>query len=402
MHSASDRAYIPTRVAKQSPRPDPTSNSGVLSGKRILHCYVNAEFGGLASAFVSITNSLVQKGADVTVVLQQPAGELINEIDTGAKIIGLGYAGLPSYPGMALRLYDVVKRLRPEVLISHSWNCNVLAVIACRACNPRPKLILYEHTSLGFNNLYKGIRNLLKPFTIFPLYRQADALIVVSDGIRQEYEGRYHIPHDLVTVIPPPVDIGYVIRQAQEPVDHPWFNESIPIVAGVAPLTPAKDFSTLLNAFSLLRKDQPVRLVLIGDGPARGMLENMASQLGIEKDFQILGYQPNPYKYMVRSSVFASTSVVEGFGIAIVEALALGLPVVATTCDGPTDILEKGRYGILTPIGDSAATALAISRVLSDQALRASLSRSGRERAALYESEKILKRIENKIVSVLA
>jgi len=376
------------------------SNS-VLAGKRILHCYVIAEFGGLASAFVAITNSLAHKGADVTVVLQKPSGELMGEIDPNIDIVGLGYGGLRSYPKMMLRLRDLMKRLRPEIVISHSWNCNALAAIAFRACKPRPKLILYEHTSVAFNSLYKGRQNLIKHLTIPPLYRRADVLIVVSEGIRREYEKKYFIPRDLIAVIPPPIDVVNVTRLAPEPVDHPWFNDGVPVILSVTPFTPAKDLKTLLNAFAVIRKEIHARLVLVGDGSERGMLESLASQLGIQKDFQILGYQPNPYKYMMRSSVFASTSVVEGFGIAIVEALALGLPVVATRCDGPVDILENGRYGLLTPVGDSTATAHAISRLLSDEALRMALSEDGRARACLYESEEILKRVEDKIISVL-
>jgi len=302
---------------------------------------------------------------------------------------------------MMLRLRDLVKRLRPEVVISHSWNCNVLAAVAFRACRPRPKLILYEHTPPSFNSLYKGWQNLLKNFTITPLYRQADAMIVVSGGIRREYEERYRIPRDRIAVIPPPVDVARVVSQAREQVDHPWFNDDVPIILTAAPLTPAKDLRTLLSAFAVIRKENHARLVLVGDGPERGVLERHASHLGIENDFQILGYQPNPYKYMARSSVFASTSVVEGFGIAIVEALSLGLPVVATRCDGPIDILEDGRYGLLTPVGDSAEAALSISRLMSDGPLRSAMSEAGRERACLYESERILNRIEDEIIGVL-
>jgi glycosyltransferase involved in cell wall biosynthesis len=379
---------------------DQISSDSVLIGKRILHCYVTAEFGGLANAFISISNAFFRKGAKVTIALQTLTGELIANIEQNINVVGLGYRGVYSYPLMAVRLYGLVRRLRPDIVISHSWNCNVLAIIAFRACKPRPKLILYEHTPVAYYGLYKGFQSLLKPLTIFPLYRQADALFVVSEGIRQEYEKKYFIPREIITVIPPPVDIHNTLNRAREPVEHPWFNENIPIVISVAPLTPAKDFKTLLNAFAIIRAKKHVRLVLVGDGPERGMLENTALQLGIEKDFQILGYQPNPYKYMIRSSIFASTSAVEGFGIAIVEALALGLPVVATKCAGPIDILENGKYGLLTPACDSMATAFEILKLLSDETLYASLARSGRERAYLYESSKVLKIIENTIANL--
>jgi glycosyltransferase involved in cell wall biosynthesis len=91
----------------------------------------------------------------------------------------------------------------------------------------------------------------------------------------------------------------------------------------------------------------------------------MARELGVAADVELLGFEPNPYKFMARADVFAVSSRVEGMPNAIIEALACGCPVVSTDClSGPAEILQNGRYGKLVPVGDEAALAEAIGAML--------------------------------------
>jgi glycosyltransferase involved in cell wall biosynthesis len=155
-------------------------------------------------------------------------------------------------------------------------------------------------------------------------------------------------------------------RLAEEPLDHPWFAPGQPpVILGVGRLEPQKDFATLLRAFSTVHADRPCRLVILGEGGQRRELQALAAELGIAADLAMPGFVTNPYAYLRHASLFAFSSRWEGFGNALVEALAVGTPVVSTDCpDGPSEILEGGRFGPLVPVGDHAALADAMRLVL--------------------------------------
>jgi glycosyltransferase involved in cell wall biosynthesis len=134
-----------------------------------------------------------------------------------------------------------------------------------------------------------------------------------------------------------------------------------------------------------VRRMQPARLVILGEGEQRPDLERLARELDIAADVDLPGFQPNPYAFMARADVFVLSSRVEGMPLAIVEALACGCPVVSTDCpSGPAEVLEYGRYGRLVPVGDDAALAAALDATLRDPPDPAAL----RHRAASFSVER--------------
>jgi len=138
------------------------------------------------------------------------------------------------------------------------------------------------------------------------------------------------------------------------------------MILGVGRLTAQKDFITLLRAFARLRQRQPVRLVILGEGEARGELEALSEQLGVSEDVALPGFRSNAMAYMARSAVFALSSAWEGLPTVLIEALASGTRVVATDCpSGPREILQGGRLGALVPVGDAEALAEAVSAALN-------------------------------------
>ena len=142
-----------------------------------------------------------------------------------------------------------------------------------------------------------------------------------------------------------------------------------PGILAVGRLHPQKDFTTLIRAFATLRK-RPVRLVILGalsrSNPGyAGELIALAETLGVADDVAMPGFVDNPIAFMARAAVFVLSSRYEGLGVAIIEALACGCPVVSTDCpSGPSEILERGRFGPLVPVGDYVALAQAIEAVL--------------------------------------
>jgi glycosyltransferase involved in cell wall biosynthesis len=130
-------------------------------------------------------------------------------------------------------------------------------------------------------------------------------------------------------------------------------------------MTAQKAFSVLIQAFAQVRKNRRARLLILGEGEDRSSLETMISHYGLEQDVSMPGFVTNPYPYMAHASVFVLSSRWEGLPTVLVEAMALGTPIVSTDCpSGPREILMDGKYGALVPVDDPFALAAAIETSL--------------------------------------
>lgn len=190
-----------------------------------------------------------------------------------------------------------------------------------------------------------------------------------------------------IKVIYNPIVTTELFALAKQLVIHSWFTDDrVPVILGVGRLAKQKDFPTLLRAFAKVRATRPCRLIILGEGEERRRLQTLARTLGIEIDFDLPGFVPNPFAYMSRAAALVLPSAFEGFGNVVAEALAVGTPVVTTDCrHGPREILSDGNYGPLVPVGDSNALAQGIQRTLETPPERDRL----RARAQAFTTEAI-------------
>lgn len=148
-----------------------------------------------------------------------------------------------------------------------------------------------------------------------------------------------------------------------QPIDEIYPGE-LKVIA-VGRLEPQKDYVTLLEAFAIVRRATPCRLIILGEGSEREKLERLAEELGISGSVDMKGYVQFPIKYVRQCNVFVLTSRWEGFGNVLVEALATGIQVVSTDCPhGPREILGGGKFGKLIPTADKEAVALEVLQAL--------------------------------------
>jgi glycosyltransferase involved in cell wall biosynthesis len=211
------------------------------------------------------------------------------------------------------------------------------------------------------------------------MYPRADAIVCVSDGVARDLASLTGVPAARMRTVYNPVVTPELLAQAEAIAPHPWLQDGgPPVVLGVGRLVDQKGFATLLEAVARLRRERPLRLLVLGEGRRRGALERQARRLGLGADFALPGFAPNPFAYMARAGVFVLSSVYEGLPGVLIQALACGCPVVSTDCpDGPREILAGGEYGPLVPVGDAAALAAAIGRVLDAPPDRERLRRRG-------------------------
>jgi len=335
--------------------------------------------GGAERVFVELANEFAARGFDVDLVLATARGPYLPDVSEAVRIVDLRASR------MLLALPKLVRYLRserPSVMLSALDHANVAAVVASRLSASRtrcvismrsvPSEVYRRSNSAASALLLRGMR---------VVYRFADAIIANSHAVAQDLAGLVRVPADRIIVIHNPLNLARVEEQAAAPVPH----ESLeaggpPVVMGVGSLGPLKDFKTLVRAFSLVREGRQCRLVLLGEGGERDQLVALARDLGVERDVLLPGFVANPFAWMARAGVFVSSSVTEGCPNVLMQALALGIPIVSTnSVGGAAEILEHGRWGRLVDVGSPQQMAAAIV-----ESLDAGRQEGLRQRAAQF------------------
>lgn len=211
------------------------------------------------------------------------------------------------------------------------------------------------------------------------IYPWIDAVVCVSEGVAEDTRRLTGLPKDRLPVIRNPVIDAGLFEQSRATPPHPWLESAVPVILGAGRLTRQKDFPTLIRAFARLRACRDARLVILGEGPDHPALLRLIAELGLAAEVLLPGHVGNPYAWMARARLFVLSSRWEGSGNVLTEAMALGIPVVATDCpSGPAEMLAGGRYGTLVPVGDvdrlAEAMRLTLERPLPAQVLRDAVS----------------------------
>ncbi|MCA9494674.1 MAG: glycosyltransferase [Myxococcales bacterium] len=321
--------------------------------------------GGAERVMVELAGGFAERGHRTTLVVARRTGELSDQVPASVDVVDLGVRGTGS---AVVPFARWLRARRPDAVLSAMTHTNVSALLARRLSRTRVRLVVSEHNAIAERIARAtGPRQRLMYALARRLYRSADAVVGVSEGVTRELCTSLDLDVAGTRAIYNPVVSERVLRAAEAPVDHPWIDAEVPLVLAVGRLVPQKGFDTLVRAFARVRAERPARLVILGEGPERPRLQALIGELGLTDDAGLPGFVPNPHAWMRRASVFACSSVWEGFGVVIAEALAAGCPVVSTDCPhGPDEILEHGAWGRLVPVGDADALARGIVQAIDE------------------------------------
>ena len=320
--------------------------------------------GGAERVMIHLAEGLSERGNTVDLVVCNGRGPLRNEVPESVRLVNLGAPRIiASLPGLVRYL----RRERPGVMLSAMASANCVAILARALARVPLRMVLSEHNMPSLASAHGAtLRARLMPKLMRWTYPAADCLVAVSYGVADDLSKIIELPRNRIEVIYNPVVTKRLNTLKEYPLNHSWFGpEQPPVVVATGRLTYQKDFSSLIHAFALVRQNMEVRLMILGEGHDRRDLEDIVTKLGIEADVAMPGFVKNPYPYMRESAVFVLTSLTEGFGNALVEAMACGAPVVSTDCpSGPSEILEGGKWGALVPVGDVVGLSEAIMLAL--------------------------------------
>jgi glycosyltransferase involved in cell wall biosynthesis len=305
----------------------------------------------------------------------------------------------------ALELPQLVRKARGLARLARVTNAaavstflnrsHTIALLAKVLFAPRLRLIINVHEMLSdhLERFFSPMeRRFMRTFIRYGFPR-AEAIIAVSDGVKQDLVRHFSIASDRVTVVPNPVDLERVRRLGAEHVD---IDDTSPLIVAVGRLVQLKGFDLLIRAFARLPSSLRARLVIVGEGDQRPTLERLITELHVRDRVDLIGTQSNPWKYMSRADVVALASRSEAYPNVIGEALALGRPVIATACSpGVAEYLDHGRYGLLVPPNDVDALADGLERILADDTLRRELSVDAPARVESFGLQTVVERYDD-------
>lgn len=363
------------------------------------------EPGGAERNVVNLINNIDRKKHILSLVLGKAEGDFIKEINRDIPIINLGAS---SSLGLFFKLVKYFRKEKPDIFLSAFSRINIICIAAIIFSMAKTKIVATEHSIFSFLPVIaktagrRFFSRFFLPHIAKFIYPRADAIVCVSEGITNDFIKNIGCKEKVKTIYNPIIN-DKIYESAKESPVHSWFADSkIPVIVAAGRLVKCKDYPTLFRAFSLILQKQRVRLIILGRGPEEYKLKQLANKLGLSENIAFLGFQKNPFKYMKRASVFVLSSLQEGFGNVIVEAMACGAPIVATDCkSGPGEIIENGKNGILVPVGDEKSLASAALKILNSPNLAKQFSIEGRTRAEYFSVKKSVQNYE-KVFETLA
>lgn len=297
------------------------------------------------------------------------------------------HSGRTMDPRWVHRLRKLVRAACIDVVHAHSPMVAALARPALQALPrvDRPALMGTEHNVWSSHHpLTRWANRLTLPLE--------EATVAVSEEVRDSMPFRLG---QRAEVVIHGVDVEAIASRTGERnaarVECGVQNDQL-LVATVANLRANKDYPTMLAAARRLADaDEPIQFVSVGQGPLAKQLEEERDRLGLGERFQFLGYREDPIRVLVAADVFCLSSRFEGLPISLLEAMAAGLPVVATRVGGVPSVISDGKEGRLVPAGDPAALAAALAE-LRDSGLRSRLASAATERVRAFGIDRAVQR----------
>ena len=323
--------------------------------------------GGIGRAIGKLARYAAEQGLRVDVLTYAKGKPLFAANDRPGRVTHRHLTDSRHKAVIVARLGLYLRRQKPRALLSTTDRANRIVIGSRRvpgANHTRRHLSLWNHISAVPRR--EAVRR-RKYRQLRRLYPQAEAIIACAQSLTDDLVQNIGLPADKVVTNYGPMIDPALHEQAQQGVEHPWFQpDQPPVVLGVGRLMPQKDFPTLLRAFAELRQRLDARLVILGEGHDRPELEALAKELGIGDAVDLPGFAHNPYAYMARASLFTLSSAWEGLPLVLIEAMALGTPVVATDCpSGPGEVLTGKLADRLVAVGDVSGLAAAMQRALT-------------------------------------
>lgn len=272
------------------------------------------------------------------------------------------------------RLVRIIRDQRIDVVAAHLYGSAIYGGLASLITGVPVIPILHGQSDIFNAGRFASLKRAI-------VRRLSQRLVFVSGKLQAELAAALNVPDEKCVIIPNGVDVGRFKRGRRDTLRNELGLPADAILVGaVGNIRVPKAYEVLLRAAHTLRSRSPrYRFVVVGEGSGAlyQRLLQLRSELGLDEALSFLGLRTDVADLLPEFDVYALSSTTEGFSIACIEAMACGVPVVATRSGGPEEIIEQGRSGLLVPVNDSAALADSIHRIAMDPQLSDQLAEHG-------------------------
>lgn len=328
--------------------------------KRVLLLLPSLTGGGAERVFLTLVRHLDRSRFEPHLAVLQAQGAYVEDVPKDIAFHDLKASRIRyALPGIV----RVAWKVRPHTILSTLGHLN-LALIACRHLLPSSTRLLVREAAIASAVLVQEARHpQLWKWLYRRLYRRADRVVCMSDSMVNDMMEHFNVPRNKLVRIYNPVDVERVQRLAGV-VENPYIGPGPQLVAA-GRLTRQKGFDVLLDSMPAVLDRLPnARLTILGEGPLRHALTQQAQRLGMPEAVRLLGFQQNPWPFLKHANLFVLPSRYEGMPNILLEALAVGAPVVASDCPGAIQEIQGCDGGmVLVPPEDPRALAEAIISV---------------------------------------
>ena len=352
-----------------------------MKGYQIAVLIPTLDQGGAERSMVQLATGLYRAGCSVHLVTAlNSRGVYRSEVPQEVPLLDLSANRIRYLPKVLYRYLTIHK---PDILITALINNWVLGVAA--VAGYQGKIIISERTV--FSKLLEEQQRLTSQCTLFfskKLYPRADRIVAVSSEVKDDLLHLDLGRREQVRVIYNPVISAHFSAMVNAEMSLALLAHDRPNFIAVGRLSEVKNYPFLIRAFARLLKKVHCRLILLGEGEQRFLLESLVNELGLSGDVLLPGFVQNPFPYVAAADCFVLPSKYEGLPSVLIQALGCGTTVVATDCPGGSaEILNYGEYGLLIPVDDEKALTEAMLCALSSPFKRDFLQ----ERARFFSEE---------------
>ncbi len=366
---------------------------------KVMLLTVGLGVGGTETHIVELASRLDRARFTVTVCALKPGGTMVQELrKRGVRVLSLDGAGKLD-ARVIVRLFKLLRAEQPDLVQAFLFWANVAARACGRILRAFPVVSSYHDEIVSEGWLVRWVDRLTLDWT--------DHIVCCSDAVSRSVASRIGGTMDRCTIIPFGVDIEQFEPTATATRHELGLQESGKVIGTVCRLVePKKGLTILLRAIAELARrygQPPCQVLIVGDGPSRHKLEILREQLGLSSWIVFTGSRRDIPRVLRALDAFVLPSLYEGFGIAILEAMAAGKPVIATAVGGIPEFVRSGETGLLVEPGNVAALADAIDRLLNHPLQAQAMGGKGRARAqAHYRISEVVRQHEQAYTDCLA
>jgi glycosyltransferase involved in cell wall biosynthesis len=348
--------------------------------RRILLLITDLEIGGTPTVVRELALRLRNDDVRVDVACLKGFGPVATQLTkAGVHVKGFSASSVIDLPSVVGELRQHVVDRQIDTVVSFLVHPNAIAALASRKL-PGVRWIQSIQTTQPTPRWHWFAQRIAQ--------FAAEKVVVPSPSVAQVAQDWADVPERKIVIIPNAIDLPRPSGTGYQPVDHGLVAHATNRVGFIGRLDPVKRIPDLLAAVAKL---PAVSLDLWGEGSYRPVVEATIARLGLADRVKLHGAIASPHEALQQMDVLVLPSEAEGFGLVLIEAMAAGVPVVATNVAGIRDVVRDQQTGLLVPARDPAALAHAIEQVLSDSSLRSRLTEAGRrEVQAKYTWDRVL------------